>query len=101
MVVMQVASLSVHHLVVIGTRALAIVSTGDILIDGVVVDHSAQSLNAGPGAIRDSTDACAGVSAFSSSGSNKRGPGGGGYGVAGGDGSSSGPFSGGGPFRLE
>lgn len=83
--VLMVHSLTAKDVVVTGNNALAILSSGDIVINGVFT-ASANGLGGGPGAFYDSN--CKGQDAPSKEGEASGGAGGGGFGSRGGSGGS-------------
>src|SRR5690606_9943143 len=83
--VVKVKSLTTGgNVTVTGTRALAIVSAGDVSI-GHVVSVSAKLSSAGPGAVSNEA-ACRGGNAAAGNSEGRAGGGGGGFGTAGGQG---------------
>lgn len=82
----SVGSLQVQNVTVRGSRALAILSHGDVTITGHF-SASADHIVAGPGAIGDALAACVGKrGGFDAAARNYGGGGGGGHGTAGADG---------------
>jgi hypothetical protein len=89
----SVKSLSAANITVRGTRALAILSDGDVTITGTV-SLSADGPTAGPGSITTGTSACLGGNG-TDGGNDISGDGGGGFGSAGGTGGAAGVTPGG------